>query len=68
MGKKVLSAVWYNLWSKAGKIIGIVKVEDFGEVKYYIGLGKGDDEDQDIKLVLSNGSRFYPEIFRGGTL
>ena len=63
MKRNVLGAVWYSLWSETEKIIGIVKVEDFGEVKYYIGFGKGDDEDQDIQMVLYNGSRFYPEIF-----
>lgn len=67
MKRKVLSAVWYNLWSETEKIIGIVKVDDFGDVKYYIGFGKGNDEDQDIQMVLYNGSRFYPDIFERDT-
>lgn len=68
MKRKVLGAVWYSLWSETEKIIGIVKVDDFGEVKYYIGFGKGKDEDQDIYMVLYNGSRFYPDIFERDAL
>lgn len=68
MKRKVLGAVWYSLWSETEKVIGIVKVDDFGDVKYYIDFGKGNDEDQDIYMVLYNGSRFYPDIFEGGTL
>lgn len=67
MKRKVLGAVWYSLWSETEKIIGIVKVDDFGDVKYYIGFGKGYDEDQDIYMVLYNGSRFYPDIFERDT-
>lgn len=67
MKRKVLGAVWYSLWSETEKIIGIVKVDDFGDVKYYIGFGKGYDEDQDIYMVLYNGSRFYPNIFERDT-
>lgn len=68
MKRNVLGAVWYSLWAETEKIIGIVKENDFGEVKYYIGFGKGNDEDQDIQMVLYNGSRFYPDIFERGTL
>lgn len=45
--EKILGANWYNTLSKTGFIIGIVKVEDHGEIKYYIGLGEGQDEETD---------------------
>lgn len=57
--RKVLSATWYTPFTKNGIIIGIVKVEDNGEIKYYIGLGEGQDEKWDIDMVLKNGARFY---------
>lgn len=62
--RKVLSATWYNQFALSGAIIGIVKVEDYGEIKYYIGLGEGQDEKWDIDLVLRNGARFYTEAFK----
>lgn len=54
---KVLDAWWYN-----GNI-GIVKVFNGYEVKYYIGIGYGQDEKEDIDKILRCGSRFYPEVF-----
>ena len=53
---KVLGAWWYG-------IIGIVKVFNGFEIKYYIGIGYGQDEKEDIEKILKFGSRFYPEIF-----
>lgn len=63
MGMKVLNATWYSPLTKMGIVIGIVKVDDYGEIKYYIGLGEGEVEKRDIGMVLDNGSRFYPEVF-----
>ena len=60
--RKVLGATWYTQFALSGAIIGIVKVEDYGEIKYYIGLGKGQDEKWDTDMVLRNGARFYPEV------
>lgn len=62
--RKVLSATWYTPFALSGAIIGIVKVEDYGKIKYYIGLGEGQDEKRDIDMVLRNGARFYPEVFK----
>lgn len=64
MDSKVLGANWYNTLSKTGFIIGIVKVEDYGEIKYYIGLGEGQDEETDINMVLEKGTRFFPAAFK----
>lgn len=57
---KVLGAWWYN------GTIGIVKVFNGFEVKYYIGTGYGQDEKEDIDKILKHGSRFYPEVFEVG--
>lgn len=54
---KVLDAWWYN-----GNI-GIIKVFNGYEVKYYIGIVYGQDEKEDIDKILRCGSRFYPEVF-----
>ena len=53
---KVLGAWWYGT-------IGIVKVFNGFEIKYYIGTGYGQDEKEDIEKIVKYGSRFYPEIF-----
>ena len=53
---KVLGTWWYGT-------IGIVKVFNGYEVKYYIGTGYGQDEKEDIDKILKHGSRFYPEVF-----
>lgn len=53
---KVLDAWWYGT-------IGIVKVYTGFEVKYYIGIGYGRDEKEDIDKILKYGNRFYPEVF-----
>lgn len=53
---KVLDAWWYGT-------IGIVKVFNGFEVKYYIGTGNGQDEKEDIEKIVKFGSRFYPEVF-----
>lgn len=47
------------------KQVGIVKVDTGYEIKFYIGLGNGLDEQEDIKMILERGCRFYPEVFGG---
>lgn len=56
---KVLGVWWYGT-------IGIVKVFNGFEVKYYIGTGYGQNEKVDINKILKYGSRFYPEVFEVG--
>lgn len=62
---KVLNSVWYSPWNLDDIQIGIVKVDTGYEIKSYIGLADGFDEQEDIKLILERGCRFYPEIFGG---
>lgn len=47
------------------KHIGIVKVDTGYEIKFYIGLAEGHSEEEDIRMVLERGCRFYPEVFGG---
>ena len=63
--KKVLNAVWYSAWNIRNEQIGIVKVDTGYEIKSHIGLANGLDEQEDIKMILERGDRFYPEIFGG---
>lgn len=62
---KVLDAFWYSPWNLDNKQVGIVKVDTGYEIKFYIGLGNGLDEQEDIKMILERGCRFYPEVFGG---
>ena len=68
---EILDAAWYgvrNYGSIYGDIpltlcIGIVKILDKNGVeKQYIGLGLGNDEKYDTRLVLDAGVPFYGEI------
>ena len=57
-------ATWYNTGN--GDLIGIVECTDpiTKEIKYYIGIGEGDSEEQDIKEIKEWGAKFYPEVFK----
>ena len=61
---RVLGAVWYSPFTGSLDIIGIVKVDTGFEIKFYIGTGKGQNEEEDIQKILKYGSRFYPKIFK----
>lgn len=61
---KVLNAVWYATFTGNVDLIGIVKVDDGFEIKYYIGTGNGKDEYKDIKRIIEYGDRFYPGVFK----
>ena len=67
---EVLDAAWYNITNYQGiygdvfhfkpKCIGIVKMKNsFGVVKQYIGLGFGENEKDDTRIVLDAGVPFY---------
>ena len=68
---EILNSVWYgigNYGSIYGDIsptlcIGIVKMRDKNGIeKQYIGLGLGNNEEQDTRIVLDGGVPFYGEI------
>jgi len=49
---KILDAIWFNL-------VGIVKVEtEFDGVKYYIGVGLGNNEQMDRRSIATWGNPF----------
>ncbi len=64
---KVICSRWYTpvVWSYLDKgevgCIGIVTIEDTitGEIKQYIGLGKGENQEFDEDLIIAGGSSFY---------
>lgn len=60
---KIIKTVWYSLFTYNPHTVGVVKVEDDGEIKYYLGTGLGIESKKDAKQIVENGYRFYPEIF-----
>lgn len=67
---EIIDVCWWcvrNFNEVYGKIspntcIGVVKINNGYEEKSYIGLGKGLDEEEDIKLILECGVPFYGEV------
>ena len=63
---EIIDSIWFplNVYSYADRgnltVIGIVKVKDqlTGEIKCYIGAGKGEDLKYDEQLVAACGSSF----------
>jgi len=49
----IFESVWYGT-------IGIVKVYNGFETKWYIGQGKGDSQDEDENLIADYGYPFIP--------
>ena len=57
---KVLKVIWFTEY--LGETIGIVCVKnEMDEIKFYIGTGKGDNEEEDIKHILECGQKINPE-------
>ena len=58
MNVKKLNSRWYT--TRDGRTIGIVTVETpTGEVKEYIGVGGGVDQELDEDMICDLGTRFY---------
>lgn len=51
--RKIFDSVWYGT-------IGIVKIYNGFETKWYIGQGKGDDQVEDENLIADYGYPFIP--------
>lgn len=45
-------------WFNGRACVGVVRVDTGYEIKYYIGVGKGYDEQDDIMFIASFGSTF----------
>lgn len=54
---KIVDAVWFT---PVGAVIGIVTVRnESGEIKQYIGFGKGKDEEEDANFIARHGAPFH---------
>lgn len=68
----VLGSIWFPIcvYSYANKgdlsTIGIVKAKDTltNTIKYYIGAGKGENQQFDEDLIVAGGAPFYPETIK----
>lgn len=54
MTRKVLDVMWFS----GPSCIGVVKVRSYDEIKFYIGVAPGTDEDYDKQYIADYGSRF----------
>lgn len=59
---EILGSHWYNPGGSFG-CIGVVKIEnEVGEIKYYIGTGKGLDLKEDEDNISKHGAAFTKEM------
>ena len=56
---KIIDAIWYGN-------VGIVKCLDeiTNETKFFIGIGKGIDESEDVSHILDWGQKLTPEYLK----
>lgn len=61
---RVLKSVWIGNFGN--NILGIIKTEDVvtEKIVYYIGIGKGKCEQEDIILIIAGGQKYTEEQFR----
>ena len=52
---KILDSVWFTQYAHC---IGIVKVQTYDEIKFYIGVGNGRDQKADEQFIAERGARF----------
>jgi len=57
MAATVLDSIWFHEMGSF-KPIGIVKVDNGFEIKYYIGTCSGEDEEADSIKIMERGGRF----------
>ncbi len=62
---RVLTVIWIGNYGV--NTTGIIKAQDTTteEIKYYMGIGKGLKENEDIKLILRAGQKYSAEQFKG---
>lgn len=65
MENEIVDSVWYGLKMPFMLMtqIGIVaiKCKPDGKVKFYIGLGRGEDQEEDEQMIADMGVPFYPK-------
>lgn len=57
---EIIDHIWYN------GILGIIKGKDLitNEIKFYIGIGTGNSQIEDIKHIVFFGTKYTPESFK----
>ena len=58
--KKILDAIWFHEMGSF-KPIGIVKIDNGFEIKYYIGTCNGENEETDRINIMERGAKFPAE-------
>lgn len=61
---KILKTVWIGNFGY--NILGIIKAQDeiTEKINFYVGIGKGFSEEQDITLILAGGQKYTEEQFK----
>jgi hypothetical protein len=59
----IIESVWFTLKTGPG-IIGIVKIDDGYNVKWYMGTASGLDEKQDEQQIAKFGTPVYPSMLK----
>ena len=54
---KILDSVWFDK-------IGIVKIDNGYETKWYIGIGKGNNKEIDEKIIMHAGMPVHPKALQ----
>jgi hypothetical protein len=59
-----MSAVFKDVrWYNGYDCVGIVYAhDDYDGPKFYIGVGRGEDEEEDVQKIMSWGARFDPAL------
>lgn len=60
MALKVIKTIWFTY---SNKCIGMVKARDevTKEIKFYVGVGYGLSEKDDIKHIIEHGAKFHKD-------
>jgi len=59
--KEIISSYWFSEMGSF-RTIGIVKVNNGQENKYYIGTGDGHDKTEDEQRIMMYGAKFPKEV------
>lgn len=55
---KIIKYKWYTPPNSYNFCIGIVTIDDGFQVKSYIGIAQGIDEEEDLKYIVEHGAPF----------
>jgi len=63
--KEIISSYWFSEMGSS-RTIGIVKVNNGQKIKYYIGTGEGQNQQEDEQRIMMYGAKFPENV--GGLL